>query len=618
MHFLITKSVRELCLRTTMFLVFYGMINVCDARKISRPPLIEERQPKIHNRPTHCPFGNQSYEIEERWRPNLQPFGVYYCIRCECVAVQKKNRKVAKVRCKNIKNDCPKPNCEDPVLLSERCCKTCPGEDYADLEEDLAVRKLENDEDDLIKEYSVQLNGKGLKPNVQTNINGKGYLYFSKRNLHYTLHISGTERPTYIRFTDEEGNILEEYEIDSSTQNANSTKISGIWRNVPKVYRAMLRKAKLYLAVSVEKGSDASSIIAGKVIKNDLSHPEALLNSDLLSLKETANGNGVAVVTAVPINVHEDNSQSKKKYVNDENSQNNLIGEPSLKCYYEGAIYEDGSQWKAQHDDCEMCFCQRGRVKCEQELCPKLSCINQTKVGSCCPICTDQIESSNISISSTKGCYFEGDKKFHIAGHRWHPYLPPFGFDKCSLCTCSAESLTIQCERKTTCPALTCPEQEAYRENAMDCCKRCPNVLPVRVIVSVDQMGDQRSIGGSIKSPNELMAAGGCRFRGRVYINGDEWHPTVQPFGEVKCVKCRCKDGNHKCKRIVCPKITACSIVINKNNECCPICADDSDDMMMKNQPQVVHNRKRGKNQRRNKGRRALHLSQTRTSAAIQ
>lgn len=33
----------------------------------------------------------------------------------------------------------------------------------------------------------------------------------------------------------------------------------------------------------------------------------------------------------------------------------------------------------------------------------------------------------------------------------------------------------------------------------------------------------------------------GCKFRGRVYPNGDEWHPTVQPFGEVKCVKCRCK-----------------------------------------------------------------------------
>lgn len=38
-----------------------------------------------------CAFGNQTYEIEERWRPQLQPFGVYYCIRCECIAVSLKH-----------------------------------------------------------------------------------------------------------------------------------------------------------------------------------------------------------------------------------------------------------------------------------------------------------------------------------------------------------------------------------------------------------------------------------------------------------------------------------------------------------------------------------------------
>ena len=49
---------------------------------------------------------------------------------------------------------------------------------------------------------------------------------------------------------------------------------------------------------------------------------------------------------------------SHRKAINDENSQNNLIGEPTHKCYYERMIYEDGSQWKTERDDCEMCFCQ--------------------------------------------------------------------------------------------------------------------------------------------------------------------------------------------------------------------------------------------------------------------
>ena len=35
-----------------------------------------------------CHFGKQVYELEETWNPDLgSPFGVMYCIRCECMAV---------------------------------------------------------------------------------------------------------------------------------------------------------------------------------------------------------------------------------------------------------------------------------------------------------------------------------------------------------------------------------------------------------------------------------------------------------------------------------------------------------------------------------------------------
>ena len=98
-------------------------------RRRAKPPLIEDTPRKRPQRPSHCQFGNGTHEIEDRWRPNLgPPFGVLYCVRCECVAVQRKNRIVARVKCKNIKNDCPKPTCESPVLQADQCCKTCPGE----------------------------------------------------------------------------------------------------------------------------------------------------------------------------------------------------------------------------------------------------------------------------------------------------------------------------------------------------------------------------------------------------------------------------------------------------------------------------------------------------------
>jgi len=42
--------------------------------------------------------------------------------------VQKKRRIIARVQCRNIKNDCPKLTCDEPVLLPGRCCKSCPGD----------------------------------------------------------------------------------------------------------------------------------------------------------------------------------------------------------------------------------------------------------------------------------------------------------------------------------------------------------------------------------------------------------------------------------------------------------------------------------------------------------
>lgn len=46
---------------------------------------------------------------------------------------QQKSRRgkvFGKVNCKNIKQDCPELDCDDPVLLPGHCCKTCPKGKY--------------------------------------------------------------------------------------------------------------------------------------------------------------------------------------------------------------------------------------------------------------------------------------------------------------------------------------------------------------------------------------------------------------------------------------------------------------------------------------------------------
>ena len=39
---------------------------------------------------SECRFSDKRYELEDTWHPDLgPPFGVMYCVHCECVAVRK-------------------------------------------------------------------------------------------------------------------------------------------------------------------------------------------------------------------------------------------------------------------------------------------------------------------------------------------------------------------------------------------------------------------------------------------------------------------------------------------------------------------------------------------------
>ncbi|CAN8016245.1 unnamed protein product, partial [Ixodes persulcatus] len=255
--------------------------------------------------------------------------------------------------------------------------------------------------------------------------------------------------------------------------------------------------------------------------------------------------------------------------------------ESNHKCYYDGEVFDDGAQWTARHEECVMCSCQRGRLVCDPVVCPVVQCANPvTLPGECCPTCQDETGGLNASYApsgearSPHGCFLEGDKKFHLAGSKWHPYIPPFGFSRCAVCTCQPITLTVEC-RRITCPPLSCSEKDAYRENALSCCKKCPNVIPVKSQdsnVDTQQLKDQ----GSKKTPKEILSSGGCQFQMKVFPNGEEWHPTVQPFGEMKCIRCHCKDGKSRCRRQRCAKLS-CAIKIQKEDECCPRCADNGE-----------------------------------------
>ena len=76
--------------------------------------------------------------------------------------------------------------------------------------------------------------------------------------------------------------------------------------------------------------------------------------------------------------------------------------------------------------------CQRGKVVCDEMVCPPTNCSTPVILeGECCPTCHSPDPGS-------AGCTLPGDAILHPAGSKWHPYIPPFGFSRCAVCTCQA------------------------------------------------------------------------------------------------------------------------------------------------------------------------------------
>lgn len=255
-------------LTTFTLIVLFGSI-ACQRRGQSRLPLIDSEGSRYKSsqssRVNSCLFGNQTYEINERWKPNLGgSIGTLYCVRCECAEVNRKSHtKIAtRVKCRNIKHDCPKPDCEDAVLLPERCCKTCPGtQEDGNFEDDLAGRSIKR----------------------QGHEGKRIYAMVGKPNKSGTTSTSSTS--TF-----------------SSTSTSSMTPLELMSPSVTSV------------ASQVSTTSVSSLGITGK-------EPTGTLMDD-----------------------------------HDTDHQTNDISS-SHKCYYEGQIFEDGSQWKAQHEECQMCSC---------------------------------------------------------------------------------------------------------------------------------------------------------------------------------------------------------------------------------------------------------------------
>ncbi|XP_071145826.1 chordin-like [Mytilus edulis] len=242
------------------------------------------------------------------------------------------------------------------------------------------------------------------------------------------------------------------------------------------------------------------------------------------------------------------------------------VGNPITSCNYEGRIYNDGSTWiPVGNDSCYTCTCQQQKILCDVVVCPGLKCEYKVKVpGLCCPKCAEKPDKSRLPFTSqnnthTEGsCYYDGDKRWHAAGTKWHPYVPPFGYVTCAVCSCMTDG-SYDCKR-SPCPALNCSKSEAVRIKANDCCQVCPDKQTL-VIANSESQADH-AVASKEKS---------CKFGDEVFPHRAKWHPKLSDNEEVACVKCRCKNGKVKCRRKKCTP-DDCRRTKNKNVEKCCQC----------------------------------------------
>ncbi|KAK2827318.1 hypothetical protein Q7C36_018244 [Tachysurus vachellii] len=66
-----------------------------------------------------------------------------------------------------------------------------------------------------------------------------------------------------------------------------------------------------------------------------------------------------------------------------------------------------------------------------------------------------------------------------------------------------------------------------------------------------------------------------CTFKEKTYSPGDSWHPYLEPFGFMFCMRCACTESGHvKCNPIKCPTLR-CDNPVTDSRQCCPRCADE-------------------------------------------
>uniref|UniRef100_A0A8C5HPF8 Chordin n=1 Tax=Gouania willdenowi TaxID=441366 RepID=A0A8C5HPF8_GOUWI len=384
-------------------------------------------------------------------------------------------------------------------------------------------------------ELPTLLAGYFVSPPVRTGSSGHAWVSVDKQcNLHYEIVVAGLSKTDDVTVNAHLHGLAEIVEIDdSSTPHKRlltgfyGSQAQGVLKDVSTELLQHLDQGTAFIQVSTKMNPRGE--IRGRVhIPNDCelgSRGAAEESDDLLA---------------------KDPEELKK--------------DPHT-CFFENQHHAHGSHWTPNYNKCFSCSCQKRTVICDPVICSVLTCSRVVQPeDECCPVCDERKEPKDMKSPERveehpEGCYFEGDQKMHAPGTTWHPFVPPFGYIKCAVCTCKGSTGEVHCE-KVTCPVLSC--SHPVRKNAFDCCKECPEERSPAGPEHVDVM--------QADSPRS------CKFGKNFYHNSESWHPWVPMVGEMKCINCWCDHGVTKCQRKQCPELS-CSNSTRTEGSCCAECS---------------------------------------------
>ncbi|XP_013881147.1 chordin isoform X2 [Austrofundulus limnaeus] len=393
------------------------------------------------------------------------------------------------------------------------------------------------------------LAGHFLSPPVRTGASGHAWVSVDKQcHLHYEIVVAGLSKKEDVTVNAHLHGLAEIGELDNSST-THKRLLTGFYGSQA---QGILKDLSLELLQHLDQGT-AFIQVSTKL------NPQGEIRGRVHVPNSCESGAGAEVEEAELDDTLLTDPEELKKDPN--------------TCFFENQHHAHGSRWTPNYDKCFTCSCQKRTVICDPVICPVLTCSRTIQPeDKCCPICDEKREPKDMKAGEKveehpEGCYFEGDQKMHAPGISWHPFVPPFGYIKCAVCTCKGSSGEVHCE-KVTCPVLVC--SHPVRRNPSDCCKECPE--------------EERTPAGLRHT--DMMQADGprhCKFGKNYYQNSDSWHPWVPLVGEMKCINCWCDHGVTKCQRKQCAVLT-CSNITRTENSCCPECADskEQDDLMVK------------------------------------